>query len=243
MNIIKQFQKLKPEQQLLLVIAIVVLLSSLFWRTGADPFSIGASAHIGNLKGSVQLEAFENDGEYIGDDEYIHRNKHFVLFYVPWCGYCKNVLPIWDQLSQKFSDRENVKIMKVNCEKFTNMANKHGVDSYPTIKFFPNGINDTKNYINYVDSRDLSSFIRFLEKHSEGRDQYQGMETFQNANTYSAPVGYNEYEIFEPFAQDTRDDEEPNVRNASGTPDDWYLQHMVGGRAQAMVNRGPMRDM
>ena len=87
--------------------------------------------------------------------------------------------------------------------------------------------------------------MRFLEKHSQGRDQYQeGMDTFQNANSYNAPVGYNEYEIFEPFAQDTRDEEdEPNVNRAGGVPDDWYLQHMVGGRAQAMVNRGPMRDI
>ena len=246
MNIWKQLIKLKPEQQLLLGIALIVLLSSLFWRTGSDPFSIGASAHIGNLKGKIELEAFT--GEYEGerhDDAYIYRKKHFVLFYVPWCGYCKNVLPIWDQLSQKYSDRD-VKIMKVNCEKFTNMSSKHGIDSYPTIRYYPAGLTDTKNYITFVESRDLNSFIRFLEKYSSERNQYdENVETFQTASTYNAPVGYNDYEIFEPFSMDTRDyeDDEPSVDRATGVPDKWYEDNMNGARPQALVKAGPMREL
>ena len=27
----------------------------------------------------------------------------FVLFYMPWCGYCKDVLPVWDQLADELS--------------------------------------------------------------------------------------------------------------------------------------------
>jgi thiol-disulfide isomerase/thioredoxin len=247
----KQITNLKPEHQLLLGIAIIVILSSLFWRSiNNTPLTIGAEAYLGNLRGKVQLEAF--DGEYNGDhdDNYIYRKKHFVLFYVPWCGYCKNILPIWDQLSQKYGQNGNVDIMKVNCEKFTNMATKHGVDSYPTIKFFPNGIQDHENYIHYVDSRDLSSFSRFLEEHSTGRTSSKNppVEQFKNKNRlntnekgYNAPIGYNDFELFEPFSMENNDNDENSDENENDKPDDWYLKHMAGGVPQTRVNGGPIR--
>jgi len=231
MNLLRSLTSLKPEQQLLLGIAVIILLSSLFWRSGANPFSIGASAHFGNLKGRVELEAFEDEGGDKHDDNYIYRNKAFVLFHVPWCGYCKNVMPIWDQLAQQYSDK-GVNIMKVDCEKFTDMSTKHQVDSYPTIRFYPQGMNASDDYVTYVDTRDLSSFQRFLEKHSLPERVHEAVgatESFKNANTYNAPVGYNDFEIFEPFTAD-EDDNEPVPARSPNTMDNSYLRYMAGGK-------------
>jgi len=227
MNLLKTLTKLKPEQQLLLGIAIIVLLSSLFWRSGANPFSIGASAHFGNLKGRVELEAFDSEGETTDrhDDNYLYRKKAFVLFHVPWCGYCKNVLPIWNQLAQQTNN--DVNIMKIDCEKFTDISKKHQIDSYPTIRFYPNGLNSDQDYVTYMDTRDLESFQRFLEKHSTSRVGVT--ETFKNTNNYSAPVGYNDYEIFEPFATEKEDGEDEPART-SNTMDNSYLRYMAGGK-------------
>jgi thioredoxin domain-containing protein 5 len=38
----------------------------------------------------------------------------FLLFYMPWCGYCKEVLPVWDNLAGEL--KGEVSVGKVNLE-------------------------------------------------------------------------------------------------------------------------------
>lgn len=64
----------------------------------------------------------------------------FVMFYAPWCGHCKNLEPIYLRMAT-FLHREGkyaVNVARVDCAKETNRAlcQKHGVESYPTLKVF-----------------------------------------------------------------------------------------------------------
>src|SRR3546814_18683305 len=44
------------------------------------------------------------------EDLVIKNNKNvFVEFYAPWCGHCKKLAPIWDELGEKFQENSNVR--------------------------------------------------------------------------------------------------------------------------------------
>lgn len=59
-----------------------------------------------------------------------HKNL-FVKFYAPWCGHCKRLAPIWEEMSGEFSV---MPVAEVDCTTHTEICGKYGVNGYPTIK-------------------------------------------------------------------------------------------------------------
>lgn len=59
-----------------------------------------------------------------------------VDFYADWCGPCKIMSPIIDEIAEENSD---IKVGKVNCDEEPNLAIKFDVMSIPTILIFKNG--------------------------------------------------------------------------------------------------------
>jgi thioredoxin 1 len=60
-----------------------------------------------------------------------------VDFWAPWCGWCKKLAPIYDEFAAKYSDR--LKFVKVNVEEERALAEKYGISSLPTLKYFCGG--------------------------------------------------------------------------------------------------------
>ncbi len=60
-----------------------------------------------------------------------------VDFWAPWCGPCKAIAPILEELSTELS--ESVKIGKVNVDNNSELASQHEVRAIPTIKIFKEG--------------------------------------------------------------------------------------------------------
>ncbi|AOZ91992.1 thioredoxin [Paenibacillus crassostreae] len=60
-----------------------------------------------------------------------------VDFWAPWCGPCKMIAPILEDLSTDLGD--TVKIAKVNVDENPETASKFGVMSIPTLIFFKDG--------------------------------------------------------------------------------------------------------
>ena len=60
-----------------------------------------------------------------------------VDFWAVWCGPCKVLSPIVEELSDEYKDK--VKVGKVNVDENNNLAMRYNVMSIPTLKFFKNG--------------------------------------------------------------------------------------------------------
>lgn len=86
-----------------------------------------------------------------------------VEFYAPWCGHCKQLAPIWDELGEKFKDREDIVVAKMDAT--ANELADIKIQSFPTLKFFPKGSSEV---VDYSGERTLEAFTKFLE--SGGKD-------------------------------------------------------------------------
>ena len=69
-------------------------------------------------------------------DEMIQNKKILVDFYADWCGPCKMLSPIVDEVANEVSD---VKVCKVNIDEARNLAIKFDIMSIPTLLVFKNG--------------------------------------------------------------------------------------------------------
>lgn len=83
-----------------------------------------------------------------------------VEFFAPWCGHCKNLAPVWEELAQKFAFAEDkVSIGKVDADEHKELGRRFGVQGFPTLKWF-DGKSDTP--IDYDGGRDLDSLSAFI---------------------------------------------------------------------------------
>ena len=60
-----------------------------------------------------------------------------VDFWAPWCGPCKKLIPIIDELYDEFNNK--AMICKVNVDDNQDLASEYGIRSIPTILIFKNG--------------------------------------------------------------------------------------------------------
>ncbi|GAM35798.1 hypothetical protein TCE0_017r04398 [Talaromyces pinophilus] len=82
-----------------------------------------------------------------------------VEFFAPWCGHCKNLAPVYEELAQTFSFSDKVQIAKVDADEHRSLGKKYGVQGFPTLKFF-DGKSDTPT--EYNGGRDLESLSAFI---------------------------------------------------------------------------------
>jgi protein disulfide-isomerase A6 len=95
------------------------------------------------------------------DNEVIKSGKPtLVEFFAPWCGHCKNLAPIYEELGQAFAfASDKVQIAKVDADAHKDLGKKYGVQGFPTLKFFDG---KSKVPIEYSGGRDLESLSSFI---------------------------------------------------------------------------------
>ena len=78
-----------------------------------------------------------------------------VDFYATWCGPCRMMHPIIEEVAKE----ENIKVIKVDVDKHDELARNYGIMSIPTIILFQNGNLVEKN-IGFIPKEQLLAMIK-----------------------------------------------------------------------------------
>ena len=78
-----------------------------------------------------------------------------VDFYATWCGPCRMMHPIIEEVAKE----ENIKVIKVDVDKHDELARNYGIMSIPTIILFQNGNLVEKN-IGFIPKEQLLTMIK-----------------------------------------------------------------------------------
>lgn len=79
-----------------------------------------------------------------------------VDFWAPWCGPCRMLSPVLDELAGEMNGK--VKILKVNVDEEPELASKFGVMSIPTVIAFKQG-KATNKVVGFRSKEDFKSMI------------------------------------------------------------------------------------
>jgi protein disulfide-isomerase A6 len=90
-----------------------------------------------------------------------------VEFFAPWCGHCKNLAPVYEELASSFaSSKDKVNIAKVDADEHKDLGKKFGVQGFPTLKWF-DGKSDKPE--DYNGGRDLESLVSFITEKTSAK--------------------------------------------------------------------------
>lgn len=91
-------------------------------------------------------------------EEVLKSNKPVLIdFYADWCGPCRMMSPIIDQIAEEMPDE--IKVGKVNVDENQELAMEYGIMSIPTIVIMENG--EVKNTL--VGVRDKNEIKEMLK--------------------------------------------------------------------------------
>jgi protein disulfide-isomerase A1 len=68
-----------------------------------------------------------------------------VEFYAPWCGHCKQLVPVWDKLGEEM-EKENPDVVIAKMDATINEIPYERVRSFPTIKMYMKETKDVHEY-------------------------------------------------------------------------------------------------
>ena len=91
------------------------------------------------------------------EEEVIKSEKTVLIdFYADWCGPCKMLSPIIDEIAEENSD---IKVVKVNVDDSQDLAMKYQVMSIPTLVVIKNG-EEVNRSVGLIDKSQVANLIK-----------------------------------------------------------------------------------
>jgi thioredoxin 1 len=119
---------------------------------------------MGDLRDNVffnqEIKIMAGHLKYLDDSNFeaeIAKGVTLVDFYADWCGPCRMIAPIIDELAEEYNGK--AKIAKLDIEKAQSVTTKFGVTSIPTLILFKDGA-VVKTVVGLRGKEDLESLIK-----------------------------------------------------------------------------------
>ncbi|AQX28618.1 MULTISPECIES: thioredoxin [unclassified Bartonella] len=80
-----------------------------------------------------------------------------VDFWAEWCGPCKSIAPILDEIAKEMQSQ--IKVAKINIDESPELATRYGIRSIPTLLIFKNG-EVSSNKVGASSKRHLADWIK-----------------------------------------------------------------------------------
>lgn len=101
-------------------------------------------AHIDVTEASFQKDVLENTGLVLVD------------FWAPWCGPCRMLGPVLDQVTTEYEGK--ITVAKINVDEEEMLSMKYQISSIPCVKFFKNG-QKVSEFVGLKQADDLKKII------------------------------------------------------------------------------------
>ncbi len=92
------------------------------------------------------------------EEEVLNSEKPVLIdFWASWCGPCRMMLPVIDQIAEEMQDE--VKVCKINIDEEKNLAEKYNVMSIPTFVVIKDG-NEVGRSVGVQDKAEIINMIK-----------------------------------------------------------------------------------
>lgn len=97
-----------------------------------------------------------------------------VYFYAPWCGHCKKLAPIWDEVATELKDVKGLVLAKFDST--VNEVDGVEIRGYPTLKFYPKS-DSKKVSVDFDGDRDAEAIKTWLKENSASMKKHLEQHT------------------------------------------------------------------
>jgi len=116
-------------------------------------FALFVSGLLVALASDVLILTPSNFDSEVGGDQPV-----FVEFFAPWCGHCKTLAPEYEVVATAFKGQP-VKIANVDADAHRELAGRFSVSGYPTLMFFPSGMQKSESYSGGRTANDIIDWV------------------------------------------------------------------------------------